>query len=53
VTGAQEHGFALVLALGVMVVLGMVFVNVVESTGANGRSSNMSARPVAPYVLME
>jgi hypothetical protein len=48
-----ERGFALVLALGVMVVLSMTVVTVVESTAANQRSSNMSTGRVSAYALAE
>jgi len=51
--GSTEHGFALVLALGVMIVLSMTVVTVVESTAANQRSSNMSRGRVSAYALAE
>src|SRR5205807_6321071 len=51
--GSTEHGFALVLALGVMIVLSMTVVTVVESTSANQRSSNMSTGRVSAYALAE
>jgi Tfp pilus assembly protein PilX len=49
----EEGGFALVLALGVMVVLGMAFVTVIESTASNQRSSNMSTGRGSAYTLAE
>jgi hypothetical protein len=49
----DERGFALVLALGVMIVLSMTVVTVIESTSANQRSSNMSTGRVSAYALAE
>jgi Tfp pilus assembly protein PilX len=51
--GANERGFALVLALGVMVVLGLTVVTVVESTASNQRTARMSSGRVSAYALAE
>jgi Tfp pilus assembly protein PilX len=38
----EEQGFALVIALGVTVVFGLMVVTVIESARSNSRSSTMS-----------
>ncbi len=50
---SNESGFALVLALGVMIVLGFTVVTVVEATTANQRTSVQSKNRVSAYALAE
>src|SRR2546421_12880005 len=50
---ANEHGFALVMALGITVVLGMSVVTVVEATTANQHTSTQSRNRVSAYNLAE
>jgi hypothetical protein len=49
----DERGFALVLALGVTVVLGMMMVTVVESTSANSRTTAMQGARLGAGSLAE
>jgi Tfp pilus assembly protein PilX len=49
----SERGFALVLALGVMIVLALTVVTVVEATTSNQRSARMSSGRVGAYALAE
>ena len=52
-TAGNERGFALVLALGVTIVLGMTVVTVVEATQANERTSVQSKNRVSAFTLAE
>jgi len=49
----EEHGFALVIALGVTIVLSMTVVTVIESATSNQRSSTMTGGRSAAYNLAE
>jgi Tfp pilus assembly protein PilX len=49
----NERGFALIMALGVTVVLGMTVVTVVEATTANSRAATQSKNRVSAYQLAE
>jgi Tfp pilus assembly protein PilX len=49
----NERGFALIMALGVTVVLGMTVVTVVEATTANSRAATQSTNRVSAYQLAE
>ena len=49
----NERGFALIMALGVTVVLGMTVVTVVEATTANSRAATQSKGRVTAYQLAE
>jgi hypothetical protein len=48
-----EHGFALVLALGVTIVLSMTVVTVIEATTANQRTSYQSKNRASAFDLAE
>ena len=50
---SNEHGFALVLALGVTIVLSMTVVTVVEATTANQRTAVQSKNRVSAFSLAE
>jgi hypothetical protein len=49
----EEQGFALVIALGVTVVFGLMVVTVIESARSNSRSSTMSVGRMSAYNLAE
>jgi hypothetical protein len=49
----EEHGFALVIALGVTIVFSMTVVTVIESATSNSRSSDRSRGRVSAYSLAE
>jgi Tfp pilus assembly protein PilX len=50
---SEEHGLALVLALGVTIVLSMTVVTVIETSTSNARSSDNSKNRVSAYTLAE
>src|SRR4051794_36760648 len=50
---ADEHGFALVIALAVTVVFSMTVVTVIEAASSNSRSSDRSRGRVSAYTLAE
>lgn len=49
----EEQGFALVIALGVTVVFGLMVVTVIESARSNSRNSTMSVGRMSAYNLAE